>query len=50
VYGFSKSRRANIGDYEEQQFRDAAKIVLPLTENELAVRLNRGDLVEAKNE
>ena len=48
MYGFSKGQRANISDYEEQQFKEAAKIVLPLTENELAVRLKRGDFVEAK--
>jgi len=48
VYGFSKSQRANIGNDEEQEFKDAAKIVLALTETELTVRLKRGDLVEAK--
>ena len=49
-YGFSKSRRANINDNEEAQFKEAAKIVLSLTENALAVRLKRGDFVEAKGE
>lgn len=48
VYGFSKSQRANIGNHEEQEFKEAAKIVLALTETQLAVRLKRGDLVEAK--
>jgi len=50
VDGFAKSRRANINDDEEQQFKEAAKIVLSLTENALAVRLKRGDFVEAKSE
>jgi hypothetical protein len=50
VYGFSKSQRANINNQEEQQFKEAAKTVLALTETQLAVRLKRGDLVEAKNE
>ncbi len=50
VYGFAKSRRANIDDNEEEQFKEAAKIVLSLTENALAVRLKRGDFVEAKSE
>ena len=50
VYGFSKSQRANINDDEAQQFREAAKIVLPLTENALAARLKEGDFVEAKSE
>lgn len=50
VYGFSKSQRANINDDEAQQFREAAKIVLSLTENALAARLKEGDFVEAKSE
>ena len=48
VYGFSKSQRANVSDQEERQFKEAAKIVLSLTDNELAVRLKRGDFVEAE--
>ncbi len=47
---FAKSQRANINDDETQQFKEAAKIVLSLTENELAERLERGDFVEAKSE
>jgi len=50
VYGFSKSQRANINDDEQQQFKEAAKIVLSLTENALAARLKDGDFVEAKSE
>ena len=50
VYGFGKSQRANINDDEEEQFKEAAKIVLSLTEHALAVRLKRGDFVEAKSE
>ena len=50
VYGFSKSQRANINDDEEHQFKEAAKIVLSLTDNTLAVRLKRGDFVEVKSE
>ena len=50
VYGFSKSQRANINNQEEQQFKEAAKTVLALTETQLAVRLKKGDLVGAKNE
>ena len=30
----------------EKQFKEAATIVLPLTESELTVRLKRGDFVE----
>ena len=50
VYGFAKSQRANINDDEQEQFKEAAKIVLSLTEHALAVRLKRGDFVEAKSE
>ena len=50
VYGFAKSQRANIDDDEEEQFKEAAALVLALTETQLAVRLERGDFVEVKSE
>jgi hypothetical protein len=50
VYGFSKSQRANINEDEEEQFKEAAKHVLALTERQLAVLLKRGDFVEMKSE
>ena len=50
VYGFSKSQRANINADEAKQFKEAAKIVLSLTEIELTVRLKRGDFVEVRGE
>jgi hypothetical protein len=50
VYGFAKSLRANIDDDEEEQFKEAAALVLALTETQLAVRLERGDFVEVKSE
>jgi len=50
VYGFAKSQRANIDEDEEEQFKEAAKLVLALTETQLAVRLERGDFVEVKSE
>ena len=50
MYGFSKSQRANLNDDEEQQFKEAAKIVLRLTEQQLAKLLKRGDFVEVKSE
>ena len=49
VYGFAKSRQANIDDDEQEQFKKAAKIVLALTETQLAARLDRGDFVEVKS-
>ena len=48
VYGFSKSRRANIDDDEVQQFKEAAKHVLALSEKQLTDLLRRGDFVELK--
>jgi len=50
MYGFSKSQRANLNDAEERQFKEAAKIVLPLTEKQLAQLLKRGDFVEVISE
>lgn len=50
MYGFAKSRRANINDDEQEQFKEAAKVVLALTEMQIAVRLKRGDFVEVKSE
>ena len=50
VYGFAKSKRANINDDEEKQFKDAAKYVLALTEMQLAELLKRGDFMEVKSE
>jgi hypothetical protein len=50
VYGFAKSQRANIDRVEQDQFKEAAKIVLALTDEQLAMRLKSGDFVEVENE
>jgi len=50
VYGFAKSQRAYINDDEEEQFKEAAKHVLGLTEKQLAELLKRGDFAEVKSE
>jgi hypothetical protein len=50
LYGFAKSQRENIVDVEEEQFKEAAKHVLALTEKHLAELLKRGDFIEVKNE
>ena len=50
MFGFAKSERANIEDAEKRQFKEAAKIVLALTEEQLAAQLKRGDFVEVKGE
>jgi hypothetical protein len=46
VYGFAKSQRANIDRDEEEQFKEAAKHVLALTEKQLAELLKKGDFME----
>jgi hypothetical protein len=50
VYGFAKSQRANIDGDEAEQFKEAAKHVLGLTEKQLTELLKRGDFVEVKSE
>jgi hypothetical protein len=50
VYGFAKSQRANIDDDEKVQFKEAAKHVLALTEQQLAELLKRGDFLEVKSD
>src|ERR1035438_1921192 len=50
VYGFAKSQRANINEDEKEQFKEAAKHVLGLTEKQLAELLKRGDFMEVKSE
>jgi hypothetical protein len=50
VYGFAKSQRANIEDDEKEQFKEAAKHVLALTEKQLAELVKRGDFMEVKSE
>ena len=48
VFGFSKSRRANLDDGEEKQFKEAAKHVLALNEKQLAELVKQGDFVEVR--
>jgi hypothetical protein len=48
MYGFAKSKRANINADEEAGFKKAAKYVLGLTEEQLAALVSCGDFVEVK--
>ena len=50
IYGFAKSQRANINDEEEEQFKEAAKHVLDLTQEQLAELLRSGDFLEIRSE
>lgn len=48
MYGFSKSGQANIRADEEKAFKEAAKHVLALTEQQLAELIREGEVVEVK--
>ena len=50
AYGFAKSERANINADEEKQFKEAARHVLRLTDQQIEELLRNGDFVEVKNE
>ena len=49
MHGFAKSARANIRADEEKQFKQAAKYVLALTEEQLAALVRGGDFAEVKS-
>jgi len=46
AYGFSKSDRGNIDQGELQTFKDRAKDVFSLTDEQIANRIKRGTLIE----
>lgn len=46
VYGFAKSQQANIGDEEEAAFKQAARYVLELTDEQLAALIQNGQFSE----
>jgi hypothetical protein len=48
MYGFAKSKRADIRPGEEKEFKEAAKHILGLTDKQFAELLGRGDFVEVK--
>ena len=50
VYGFAKSDRANIDTDEEKQFKEAARHVLRLTEQQIEELIKNGDFVEVRYE
>jgi hypothetical protein len=50
IYGFAKSRQANVDKDEEERFKEAAKYVLALTEKQLDKLLERGDFGELKEQ
>lgn len=50
LYGFAKSQRANIDNDEKEQFKQAAKHVLALTDKQLVELVKRGDFVEVKGD
>ena len=48
IYGFAKSARANIRADEEREFKEAAKPVLALAEEQLAELVRQGEFVEVR--
>ena len=48
IYGFAKSERGNLRPNELTQYRNAAKLLLALTENELNALLANGTVEEIK--
>ena len=48
VYGFPKSKRANIDEAEERDFKDLAKVLFALSDNEIAKLVNTGLYEEIK--
>ena len=48
IYGFAKSARENIRVDEEKEFKEAARHVLALTQEQLAGLVKQGDFVEVK--
>jgi hypothetical protein len=48
MYGFAKSDRGNIDRAEEREFREAAKVVLGLTGNQLDDLVAKGDFIEVE--
>jgi hypothetical protein len=50
AYGFAKSDRANIDAAEEKQFKEAARHVLLLSENQIGELIENGDFVEVQYE
>ena len=48
VYGFAKSERSNIDAHEERQFKEAARHVLRLTEEQIAELVKQGDFMEVR--
>ena len=48
VFGFAKSERSNINADEEREFKNAAKHILALADEQIAELLKQGDFVEVK--
>lgn len=46
VFGFSKNERDNLRQDEEDEFRDLARYLLSMPENDLSEGLTKGDFVE----
>lgn len=49
VFGFAKSEQANINDDEEAQFKKMAKELLVLSEEQMAVLIEKGRFSEIED-
>jgi hypothetical protein len=50
VYGFAKSDRSNIDESDERDFKDLARVLLPLSETELKKLTDSGKYTEVEYE
>ncbi|MBK1724997.1 type II toxin-antitoxin system RelE/ParE family toxin [Thiocystis violacea] len=50
VYGFAKSQQANISDEEETAFKNAARHVLELTDEQLSALIQNGQFSEVEQD
>jgi len=50
VYGFAKSQQANISDEEETAFKNAARHVLELTDEQLSALIHNGQFSEVEQD
>ncbi|MFH1158561.1 MAG: type II toxin-antitoxin system RelE/ParE family toxin [Pseudomonadota bacterium] len=50
MFGFAKSDQENLQKKELEEYKDAAKLYLRLTEKQISEMIKRGSLVEVKND
>lgn len=48
VHGFSKNEKSNLSKKELFVFKELSKILLSFNDEQLAIAINNGDLIEVK--